>query len=121
MFYLSGSSAYHVAIYAGHGWQYAAATPRDGVRYQRDLYYDEEFKQLAKEHANFHYVPTLSRADDSWSGARGYVQDHVKEIVGSRSDMHAYICGLDRMVSANRDLLKSLGWDRKSIRYEKYD
>jgi ferredoxin-NADP reductase len=45
----------------------------------------------------------------------------VKEIVGSRSDMHAYICGLDRMVSANRDLLKSLGWDRKSIRYEKYD
>ncbi|HEY8301497.1 MAG TPA: NlpC/P60 family protein [Jatrophihabitans sp.] len=35
IFYLSGRSAYHVAIYAGHGYQYAAATPRDGVRYQR--------------------------------------------------------------------------------------
>lgn len=34
VFYLSGRSAYHVAIYAGHGYQYAAATPRDGVRYQ---------------------------------------------------------------------------------------
>ncbi|MDT4921704.1 MAG: hypothetical protein QOI15_2606 [Pseudonocardiales bacterium] len=34
VFYLSGGSAYHVAIYAGHGWQYAAATVRDGVRYQ---------------------------------------------------------------------------------------
>lgn len=34
IFYLSGSSAFHVAIYAGHGYQYAAATPRDGVRYQ---------------------------------------------------------------------------------------
>jgi peptidoglycan DL-endopeptidase CwlO len=34
VFYLSGGSAYHVAIYAGHGMQYAAATPRDGVRYQ---------------------------------------------------------------------------------------
>lgn len=34
IFYLSGGYAYHVAIYAGHGWQYAAATPRDGVRYQ---------------------------------------------------------------------------------------
>ncbi len=34
VFYLSGASAYHVAIYAGHGYQYAAATPRDGVRYQ---------------------------------------------------------------------------------------
>lgn len=34
VFYLSGGSAYHVAIYAGNGRQYAAATPRDGVRYQ---------------------------------------------------------------------------------------
>jgi ferredoxin-NADP reductase len=92
-----------------------------GVRTQSDLYYDDEFKMLAVEHSNFHYVPTLSRADDSWRGERGYVQEHVKEIVAARSDMHAYICGLDRMVSANRELLKSFGWDRKSIRYEKYD
>jgi cell wall-associated NlpC family hydrolase len=34
VFYLSGGSAYHVAIYAGHGMQYAAATPQDGLRYQ---------------------------------------------------------------------------------------
>jgi hypothetical protein len=34
VFYLSGGAAYHVAIYAGHGMQYAAATPRDGLRYQ---------------------------------------------------------------------------------------
>jgi cell wall-associated NlpC family hydrolase len=34
VFYLSGGVAYHVAIYAGHGWQYAAANVRDGVRYQ---------------------------------------------------------------------------------------
>ena len=35
VFYLSGGRAYHVAIYAGNGMQYAAATPRDGVRYQK--------------------------------------------------------------------------------------
>ncbi|MDT4913976.1 MAG: hypothetical protein QOC66_3104 [Pseudonocardiales bacterium] len=35
VFYMSGSSAYHVAIYAGNGMQYAAATVRDGIRYQR--------------------------------------------------------------------------------------
>jgi cell wall-associated NlpC family hydrolase len=35
VFYLSGGYAYHVAIYAGHGMQYAAATPRDGIRYQK--------------------------------------------------------------------------------------
>jgi cell wall-associated NlpC family hydrolase len=34
VFYLSGASAYHIAIYAGNGMQYAAATPQDGIRYQ---------------------------------------------------------------------------------------
>jgi cell wall-associated NlpC family hydrolase len=34
VFYLGGGGAYHVAIYAGGGMQYAAATPRDGIRYQ---------------------------------------------------------------------------------------
>jgi cell wall-associated NlpC family hydrolase len=35
VFYMSGGRSYHVAIYAGHDMQYAAATPRDGVRYQK--------------------------------------------------------------------------------------
>jgi cell wall-associated NlpC family hydrolase len=35
IFYMSGGQAYHVAIYAGHGEQYAAATPRDGIRHQK--------------------------------------------------------------------------------------
>jgi hypothetical protein len=34
VFYLSGGSAYHIAIYAGNGMQYAAATPQDGIKYQ---------------------------------------------------------------------------------------
>jgi len=35
--------------------------------------------------------------------------------------MDAYICGLKDMVLANRDLLKELGWERKSILYERFD
>jgi len=92
-----------------------------GARYEQDIYYREEFERLAGAHPNFHFLPTLSRGGPEWKGLRGYVQDHVREIVGTRTDMQAYICGLDKMVSANRALLKSLGWDRKSIRYEKYD
>jgi ferredoxin-NADP reductase len=92
-----------------------------GARQQQDIYYREEFETLAAGHDNFHFLPTLSRADDNWQGLRGYVQQHLGEIVGMRSDMHAYICGLDKMVKANRDLFKTLGWDRTSIRYEKYD
>jgi ferredoxin-NADP reductase len=95
-----------------------------GVRYRPDLYYHDEFTQLVADHPNFHYVPTLSRPDDSWTGARGYVQEHVKQIAESRKENHAdaYICGLKDMVKANRDLLvKDLGWDRKSVLYERFD
>lgn len=92
-----------------------------GARRESDLYYRQEFEQLAAKHANFHFLPTLSRADAEWQGFRGYVQEHLPEIVGTRTDMHAYICGLAKMVKANRDLLKGIGWDRTSIRYERYD
>jgi ferredoxin-NADP reductase len=92
-----------------------------GARREQDTYYRDEFEQLAAEHNNFHFRPTLSRAEAGWKGLRGYVQQHLPEIVGIRTDMHAYICGLDKMVKANRELLKGLGWDRASIRYEKYD
>jgi ferredoxin-NADP reductase len=92
-----------------------------GNRTERDIYYHDEFLHLASEHANFDYLPTLSRGGAEWQGLRGYVQDHVPALAIGRTDMHAYICGLEKMVKANRDLLKSLGWDRKSILYEKYD
>jgi ferredoxin-NADP reductase len=92
-----------------------------GNRTEKDIYYHDEFLRLAEKHLNFHYLPTLSRGAPDWQGLRGYVQEHAPAIAQGRTDMHAYICGLDKMVKANRDLLKSLGWDRKSILYEKYD
>jgi ferredoxin-NADP reductase len=93
-----------------------------GVRNREDLYYNDEFLQLEQGNRNFHYIPTLSRPNHQWTGARGYVQDHVREIVKDRRDMDAYICGLKNMVVANRDLLvKEKGWERKSVLYERYD
>jgi ferredoxin-NADP reductase len=92
-----------------------------GNRTEKDIYYHEEFLDLAARHPNFDYLPTLSRGAPEWQGLRGYVQEHLPGIVQRRTDMHAYICGLDKMVKANRELLKGLGWNRKAILYEKYD
>jgi len=93
-----------------------------GTRYEHSIYYRGEFEQIERENPNFHYVPTLSRGSDDWPGRRGYVQDHVREIVAGRADVQAYICGLHQMVDANRKLLKEeLGWDRKQIVFERYD
>ena len=64
------------------------------------------------------------------------MQDLVGEIVAERAhhsvhdlqppggatyNIHAYICGLNDMVSANRERLKGLGWERKQIVFERYD
>lgn len=93
-----------------------------GTRYPQDIYYREEFEKIAAENSNFRYIVTLSRAGDEWTGARGYVQDHVRRIVNGRKDMEVYICGLNAMVSSVREMLKTeLGWDRKQIVFERYD
>jgi ferredoxin-NADP reductase len=101
-----------------------------GTRYETELYYQEYFEQVAARCSNFIYHKTLSRGPDDWQGARGYVQELVGKIAaehkpepvpGANYHIHAYICGLNEMVTANRETLKGLGWERKQIVFERYD
>ncbi len=115
-----------------------------GTRYESELYYREEFEALAVRKPNFHYLATLSRSDNGWTGLRGYVQDHVARIVEERAarlglsmpqppvdpaipvkelnfDIYAYICGLNNMVAGVREKLASFGWHKKQIIFERYD
>jgi len=55
-----------------------------GTRYDSELYYRDYFDRIAAEHENFHYVITLSRAGEEWAGHRGYVQEHLGQIVETR-------------------------------------
>lgn len=100
-----------------------------GTRHETEIYYQHYFEKTAAEHPNFHYLPTLSRPHESWEGLRGYVQAHVREIIehhpriaeNGGEKLHAYICGLNEMVAANRTQLTELGWDKKNIHFERYD
>ena len=107
-----------------------------GTRYESELYYEDYFEKVAARQPNFFYFKTLSRADNGWEGERGYVQDLVQRIAEEHAresavdarpvgesiyNIHAYICGLNEMVAANRDCLKGLGWERKQIIFERYD
>ncbi|HUV70118.1 MAG TPA: FAD-binding oxidoreductase [Terracidiphilus sp.] len=115
-----------------------------GTRYETDIYYRDEFEALAARKPNFHYLPTLSRAQDSWTGLRGHVQVQVGKIIAERAaqlgqplqqpavdpaiprkdlrfDIYAYICGLNFMVSSVREQLTGYGWHRKQIVFERYD
>jgi ferredoxin-NADP reductase len=112
-----------------------------GTRHATEIYYRDEFESLSARHPNFHYLPTLSRAGESWTGLRGYVQDHVAKIVEDRVarlgpqppvdpgippaqlqfDIYAYACGLSPMIASVRDRLKHYNWHRKQIVTERYD
>jgi NAD(P)H-flavin reductase len=93
-----------------------------GTRYPEDVYYQKEFEQLAGKHPNFHYIATLSRGPENWSGSRGYVQEHLRKVVGERKDLHVYICGLNDMVSSVRTLLiNDCGLEKNRVIYERYD
>ena len=104
-----------------------------GTRHETEIYYQHYFEKTAAEHSNFHYLATVSRPEEGWEGLRGYVQEHVHALLtenARRNDvaavdgtpqLRAYICGLEEMVSANREMLKQLGWDKKQIHFERYD
>lgn len=92
-----------------------------GVRHESHLLYRAEFEDLASRHLQFSFWPTLSRPDDAWPGRAGHVQAHLAEAIGERRNIDFYLCGLKQMVDDVRATLKEMGFDRKQIRYEKYD
>ncbi len=86
-----------------------------GVRYKESLFLHEEFVQLAKEHTNFTYMPTLSRED--WEGKSGHVQKHLPD---DCKDKTFYICGLKELVEEATDILIAKGADKNAVKSERY-
>ena len=92
-----------------------------GVRHESRLLYRDEFEALGREFPQFRFWPTLTRPEPGWHGRAGRVQAHLEEATGGRNDLDIYLCGLKPMVDEVRQILKGMGFDRKQIRYEKYD
>lgn len=98
-----------------------------GVRRRADLLYRAELEALAESHPSIRVHFTLSQGEQEWTGRRGYVQTHVAELWEElcrleRGAPHLYVCGLERMVSAVRKLVrKEMGIARERVHSERYD
>ncbi len=92
-----------------------------GVRHEHALLYRSEFEELARQHPNMRFHPTLTRPGPAWGGLTGRVQLHTLQILGERRDVDVYLCGMKEMVDETRALLKEAGLERKHIIIEKYD
>jgi NAD(P)H-flavin reductase len=105
------------------------ATPSDvpitvlfGCRSAADILWQQEFEGLCRRFPRLSTHVSLSRPDAAWTGLRGYVQHHLPTLVPKLGMPHVYVCGLTRMVSEVRRVLKEeLGYDRKRIHSERYD
>ena len=85
------------------------------VKEKKDLFMEQEFQQLAKKHAHFTYIPTLTR--ESWNGATGRVQEHLPADVKNKT---FYICGLKELVLETKEVLLKKGAILKNVKSERY-
>lgn len=89
-----------------------------GCRTEGDLLFVDEWRARG-----LRFEPTLSRGSDAWTGKRGYVQTHLREMLASMPETtQVYVCGLTKMINEVRRTLKEeLGVDRKRVHSERYD
>ena len=92
-----------------------------GNRWEKDILYFKEFKELAEDHKNFNFIPVLSRDNPGWTGKKGYVHEIYQEIFSDKRNASFYMCGWKDMLKDARLNLEKMGYDKKKIRFESYD
>lgn len=90
-----------------------------GNRTEDEIIYRDYFENLA-QNKNFRFIPILSRADETWKGERGHVQDALRKYITDPSDMEIYICGVLAMVEEVAKIAEDMGFKKEKIYYEKY-
>lgn len=90
-----------------------------GAAYRWDLGYLSELNLLNEYFDNFSYHPTLIKADESWEGLTGYIENHIEAkyiennlgMELSPEKTHVFLCGNPKMVKSVLNYLKDKGYD----------
>jgi len=97
-----------------------------GARSRRELYYNEVFESLQREHDNFSWHPALSESEtnEAWDGYTGYIHqvafDHYLVQHTAPESCEYYLCGPPLMVQSVLDMLDELGVSRENIYYDDF-
>lgn len=83
-----------------------------GCRNEQEILWGERLVEYSLLHPRFSFEVTLTQPSPDWSGRRGRVQVHLRELVSPLLPVVAYVCGNPSMVSECRALLtEELGVD----------
>jgi Na+-transporting NADH:ubiquinone oxidoreductase subunit F len=92
-----------------------------GARSLRELFYQEEYDQLAAENENFQWHVALSdpQPEDNWTGYTGFIhnvlyQEYLKDHPAPE-DCEYYMCGPPMMNAAVIQMLTELGVEPENI------
>lgn len=97
-----------------------------GGRSLQEVFYDDEFEELAKTHDNFSFHLALSdpQPEDNWTGYTGFIHLVVLEqyLKGhpAPEDINYYLCGPPMMTSAVYDMLENLGVEKENIHADNF-
>lgn len=92
-----------------------------GARSLREMFYDDEFEQLARENPNFTFHVALSdpQPEDNWTGYTGFIHNVLYENYLKQhpapEDCEFYMCGPPMMNAAVIKMLKDLGVEDENI------
>ena len=92
-----------------------------GARSVREMFYTEDFDQLAAEHENFTWNIALSDPlpEDNWDGYTGFIHnvlyDNYLKDHPAPEDCEFYMCGPPMMNAAVIKMLKDLGVEDENI------
>ena len=95
-----------------------------GARSLREMFYDEEFKEIKKRFPNFSYTVALSEPmpEDNWTGPTGFIHQVVQdEYLCKHEDpeeIEYYLCGPPMMIDAVNNMLYNMGVDEEMIAYD---
>lgn len=97
-----------------------------GGRSLKELFYIDEFEQIAAEHDNFSFHIALSDSlpEDNWTGPTGFIHNVIyEEYLKSHpapEDIEYYICGPPMMLQAVLQMLDSLGVPKEMVHYDDF-
>ena len=97
-----------------------------GARSRREIFYEEDFEQIARENDNFRFEIALSepKPEDNWTGYTGFIHqviyDNYLKNHEAPEDIEYYICGPGPMTAAVEKMLDSLGVPKENIMYDNF-
>jgi Na+-transporting NADH:ubiquinone oxidoreductase subunit F len=97
-----------------------------GARSVREMFYDDEFKQLEKDNPNFSYHVALSDPlpEDNWKGMTGFIHQALLEnYLNNHEDpteVEYYLCGPPMMLKCVMDMLDDIGVEREMIDFDDF-